>query len=557
MSAEPLAARAGDIDVLILGGGLAGLSLALQLRGEDPELRIRVLERRAHPVPEAAFKIGESTVEIAAHYFGSVLGLREHLDTEQIVKFGFRFFFSDGHGAPDRCAELGASRALATGAWQIDRGRFENFLGERARAAGIDFRTQAVVRQIELGEDEGVHRVEWDEAGARQQVQARWVIDAAGRAGLLKRKLGLAQDNGHRANAVWFRLQGRIDIDDWSADERWKARCHPPERWRSTNHLVGPGYWVWLIPLSSGSHSVGIVCDADTHPIESMNSFEKSMDWLAKHQPRLHAALQPMREQLQDFAYFRDFSYGCRQVFSTQRWAITGEAGVFLDPFYSPGSDFIAISNTYIARLIAKDRAGEAWQPYAGVYEQLYFSFYESTLAMYRGQYGLFGDAQVLPLKVLWDYTYYWGVLAALFFGGRIDDLSTVSRLKPELAEAKALNFAIQDLLQRWGGLNTRPHAATDSSAFLDQARLGWFAELNRGLRDELDAAAFKARMRSNLGCLRRLARELAELARQTHPGIELKELQALLDSAQDAAMQASEPPLSGPLLPEAWKGAA
>lgn len=538
------------VDVLLLGGGLAGLTLALQLRRQDPELRIRVLERRSHPVPEGAFKIGESTVEIAANYFGDVLGLREHLDAEHIVKFGFRFFFSDRHQAPDRCAELGASRALPTGAWQIDRGRFENFLGERARELGIEFIDAATVKRIELSEDDSPHRIEFERGGARTECIARWVVDASGRAGLIKRKLGLAQDNGHKANAVWFRIEGMIDPHAWSQCEEWLGRCTPPERWRSTNHLVGPGYWVWLIPLSSGAHSVGIVCDAEMHPLESMNTFEKAMDWLADHQPRLHQALDPQRERLQDFAFFRNFSYGCKQVFSPQRWALTGEAGVFLDPFYSPGSDFIAISNTYIARLIAKDRAGEVWQPYAGVYEQLYFSFYESTLAMYRGQYGLFGDAQLLPLKVLWDYTYYWGVLAALFFGGRIDELSTISRLKPELAEAKALNFAVQDLLQRWGAANARPHAAQDSSAFLDQARLGWFAELNRALRDELDDAAFKARIRSNLACLRQLAGELAQLAHQTQPGIGLGELATLVNGTPAAG---AEPAL---LTPE-WKGAA
>ncbi len=38
------------------------------------------------------------------------------------------------------------------------------------------------------------------------------------------------------------------------------------ERWLSTNHLCGPGYWVWLIPLASGSHSVGIVADEKHAP---------------------------------------------------------------------------------------------------------------------------------------------------------------------------------------------------------------------------------------------------------------------------------------------------
>jgi len=61
-----------DHDVVILGGGLAGLSLAIQLRQRDPGIDVLVIERHAHPVREAAFKVGESTVEIGAHYFADV-----------------------------------------------------------------------------------------------------------------------------------------------------------------------------------------------------------------------------------------------------------------------------------------------------------------------------------------------------------------------------------------------------------------------------------------------------------------------------------------------------
>ena len=100
-------------------------------------------------------------------------------------------------------------------------------------------------------------------------------------------------------------------------------------------------------------------------------------------------------------------------MFSGRRWALTGEAGLFLDPFYSPGSDFIAMSNTYITDLIAHDRAGHALEARAQLYDQIYHSFYESTLALYTDQYPLFGDPEVLPVKVIWDYTYYWGVLVA------------------------------------------------------------------------------------------------------------------------------------------------
>lgn len=51
-------------DVVILGGGLAGLCLALQLRQRFADLAIVVLERNVHPLPIAAHKVGESKVRL-------------------------------------------------------------------------------------------------------------------------------------------------------------------------------------------------------------------------------------------------------------------------------------------------------------------------------------------------------------------------------------------------------------------------------------------------------------------------------------------------------------
>ena len=516
-------------DVAILGGGLAGLTLALQLRQQHPELDVTVIERRAHPVREAAHKVGESSVEIGAHYFANVLGLREHLDAEQIRKFGFRFFFSDGSDQVDRCTELGVSQLMPTPSWQIDRGRFENHLGERARALGVRFDDGAVVRGIDLAEDAADHVVHVERDGPTQALTCRWVVDASGRAGLLKRKLDLAIANDHNANAVWWRVDGFVDPNAWSEDTQWLQRCDPPDRWRSTNHMCGPGYWFWLIPLSSGAHSLGIVCDADMHPLDTMNTHAKAMDWLRTHQPQVAARLDRSEHTLQDFMFLRNFSYGCKQVFSRNRWALTGEAGLFLDPFYSPGSDFIAISNTYICDLIAREQAGRDITHHADLYQQLYFSFYENTLTLYQDQYPLFGDEQVMPVKVIWDYTYYWALLAPLFCSGRLTDLATLGRLRQAFNEARALNLAVQPLLRAWGAANAggpRPEAR-----LLDQFKIDWFCDMNAALHDELDTEAFVARVDANVARMRWLAGELLQRARARHPAIDDHGLDALLAS--------------------------
>ena len=528
----PAASRDHRSDVAILGGGLSGLTLAIQLRQRHPDLAVTVIERREHPVREAAHKVGESSVEIGAHYFASVLGLREHLDRQHIRKFGFRFFFSDRSDRVDLCTELGVSELMPTPSWQIDRGRFENHLGVRARELGVRFDDGATVREIDLAEDDGDHAVLVEHGNSRHTVTCRWLVDAGGRAGLLKRKLGLAMANGHDANAVWWRVDGFIDPNSWSQDPQWLQRCDPPDRWRSTNHMCGPGYWFWLIPLSSGAHSVGIVCDGQMHPLETMNTHAKAMTWLRRHQPQVAATLDHGQHTLQDFMFLRHFSHGAKQVFSSRRWALTGDAGLFLDPFYSPGSDFIAISNSYICDLIDKDRADIDIAPYAELYQQLYFSFYENTLTLYQDQYPLFGDAQVMPLKVIWDYTYYWALLAPLFFADRMTDLATLGRLRPAFQQAGALNLAIQPLLREWGQRNAgRP---VPGARLLDQFRIDWFREMNRALSDTLDTAAFVARIGANVERMRWLAAELLQRARIEHPAIGDHGLDALLgDTSQ------------------------
>ena len=128
---------------------------------------------------------------------------------------------------------------------------------------------------------------------------------------MIRHQLGLTRPVGHLANACWFRFPHALKVDDWSADRAWQARVPSQERWLSTNHLMGVGYWVWLIPLGSGSTSVGIVVDATVHPYNRLNRFDRALEWLREFEPQCADVVESHQGELEDFLALSGFAYGC------------------------------------------------------------------------------------------------------------------------------------------------------------------------------------------------------------------------------------------------------
>jgi 2-polyprenyl-6-methoxyphenol hydroxylase-like FAD-dependent oxidoreductase len=274
---------ATDHDVSIVGGGVAALTLALELTRARPGTRILIVEPNPHPVPEITHTVGESTVEVSAHYLRDRLGLGDHLNTAQLRKMGLRMFFSrDGNTDIARRTELGSSTFTAQTTYQIDRGRLENELHRRCLAAGVDVKSGRV-RTIEVGSGATPHTLTIQSDDAVTQRTARWVVDASGRNRTLPRELDLKRANGHHCNAAWFRVAAEIDVGRWSDDPAWHARLAEGDRAFSTNHLMGEGYWVWLIRLASGATSVGIVADPEFHAFDDFNTLAKAKSLVADH----------------------------------------------------------------------------------------------------------------------------------------------------------------------------------------------------------------------------------------------------------------------------------
>lgn len=438
-------------DVVITGGGLAGLALARQLKLELPALSVAVIERQTRPLPEAAFKVGESSIELGTYYYGQVLKLDKYFRSRHLPKLGLRFFFGDTQGPVENRPESGTDMFPPVPSYQIDRGRLENDLRQIVSEMNVELFEGATVDDIALGEGQANHTVKCRrvDGGDSFTLTGRWLADASGRRCLLQAQLGLRRPNGHQASASWWRYNGRIDIDVMGAKggRVWRSNC-VEDRYFSTNHLMGKGYWVWLIPLGSGTTSVGIVTDETIHPQNTYGkSYEQSLGWLRRYEPALYEFIKD--EPPLDFISFKGYSYGSAQVFSHKRWSSVGEAGFFLDPLYSVGNDFICITNTTTVELIKRDLAGELTEAVVAQHNELVLNIlYKICLAYYRGVYRAFGHAQIFTAKHFWDTAIYWSYMYQVYVQG------FVRRPTEEVIELgrryRDLNERVEQLFADW-----------------------------------------------------------------------------------------------------------
>jgi hypothetical protein len=260
-----------------------------------------------------------------------------------------------------------------------------------------------------------------------------------------------------------------------------------------------------LIPLASGSTSVGIVTDASMHAFDEMNRFDRALAWLEAREPQCAAVVAAHREAVQDFRVMKDYSYSCEQVFSSDRWCLIGEAGVALDPLYSPGGDLLAISNGLTCDLITNALDGEDVEERAAIHSRFFLIMANSWLSTYEHQYRLMDNAQIMIAKVIWDTAVYWSAPGLLYFHDKFRNFVDTPSIGINLLRMSFLSEHVQAFFRQW-------HAIEESSASDAAVRFydfDFMPRLHLGMRANLSDADLEVQFAANIRFLEQLAGQL------------------------------------------------
>ena len=309
----------------------------------------------------------------------------------------------------------------------------------------------------------GPHEVRYVHEGTTYAVEAGWVVDTTGRSKFLTRQLGLQKKNPIRHGSSFFWVEGLLNVEKLTGLTLSQSRLHKRHcltghlpTWLATNHFVGEGFWFWIIPLH-GKTSLGLVYDRQKISADLVSTPEKLIEWVCSEFPLFGRDLR--NRKVLDHSIFNDFSYDCQQTISDAHWALSGEAGRFTDPLYSPGGDLIALHNTLIADCILT-RDARQLQAKTRVYEVMMQAFYEAYVPSYAVSYEALGDQECFAMKYAWELTVYFTFFVFPFINDLFTDLKFAGPFLREFAKLGALNHSLQQFITsyyRWKKNNRIP----------------------------------------------------------------------------------------------------
>jgi flavin-dependent dehydrogenase len=315
-------------DVIVIGGGPGGSQGATVLAQAGK--KVLILEREEYP----RFHIGESLLPATMPLFKES-GFYNELDNGQYIrKYGARFI----DYANDDEVRFGFQDGLNTDipmAFEVERKHFDR-----------DILAFAVKCGAELHQPENVTSVDVSPTGAviktdKAEYSCDYVMDVTGRDAFLGKKLTTRESNKGLNNvAIFAHYEG---VERYSGLDEGDI----------TIGLLPKGAWIWIIPFKDGITSVGVVSSSD--------QFDGEKDFEAYLTRRLHGSprvteMMKNAKRCSEVRRIGNYSHTSEKFYG-DRWILSGDAALFLDPIFSSGVHMSVSTSTFAARTVLKAMA--------------------------------------------------------------------------------------------------------------------------------------------------------------------------------------------------------
>ncbi len=314
-------------DVVILGGGPAGTTVATLLLKYNPDLKVLILEKETFPREH----VGESQLPVISQILDE-MGVWDAVEKADFpIKLGasytwgqddeawdFDFYPAESFVDEPRPASFTGQRKHT--AFQVERGRYDKILLDHAISMGAEVRQQQLVGEV-LHEGDRITGVVLDSG---QTVTGRYYIDGTGHAGLIRRSLGVEMNapTELRNIAMWRY---------WD-NATWAVKIGIGGTRVQVRSL--PWGWVWFIPLGPSRASVGLVCPSQYYKEQGLEPAEL-YDRALTEQSEI-ASLLDGATPTEEVRSCKNWSQLASRLVG-ENWFLCGEAAGFADPILAAG----------------------------------------------------------------------------------------------------------------------------------------------------------------------------------------------------------------------------
>ncbi len=349
MTSQPQESK--DVDVVIVGGGPSGSTVATLLKKYNPGLSVLILEKAKFPREH----VGESQLPGISVILNE-MGVWDKVEAANFpIKLGATFTWGSSGDEWDldfypveefvdeaRPARYEGQRRHT--AFQVERDRYDDILLRHARELGAVVREETIVREV-LAEGD---RVDGLALGTGEIVRARHYVDCSGHSAILRKAMGVESvaPTTLRNVAFW----------DYYDNAKWAIEIGVGGTRIQIRSL--PYGWLWFIPQGPTRASVGLVCPSEYYKESGLTPAEVYLKAIAE-QPEIASLIADAHSSTGGMVHStKNWSHLSGRL-AGENWWICGDAAGFADPILSAGMTLAHTAAREVAYSILECDRGE------------------------------------------------------------------------------------------------------------------------------------------------------------------------------------------------------